>query len=462
MAIEIRRQQSQTAPDHNDLLQPVVYGVLPDQLNDEISLVDLFSKLASQWKLILITTVGGTLLAAALALVLPAVYQPSLKVSVPTAGNVAALATINTLLGGNGNIPSSRQDVFTRYFNLLRSGDVFAEYIHESNYLEKHYPDATEPKAVLLAGLIKGLNIKIEEPVPERKGGYVENPKRVAVSLEVKNEAAGVEMLNNFVGFANQKLAASLQSDTREITRNKIEILSKQVLKLREQYRQDRLLTIKKMEQENAKEIALLQEQISAYIVKAKANRATQIVSAREALEMAKSLDIALPTTLDAMAQKGQEGRSGNTAVTVVDKQEQVSSLYLQGEKYLSTLIETLTNRKNDEDYLTEINSLREKIHILNNDQTLEALKKRQSDDPWINGLSEKLVEIGALEALNPDFSGLVAFSMDESAVITNEKTKPKRKLIVAAGFIFSLFIAIFAALIVASLKEKNSGVAPA
>ncbi len=45
---------------------------------------------------------------------------------------------------------------------------------------------------------------------------------------------------------------------------------------------------------------------------------------------------------------------------------------------------------------------------------------------------------------------------MDESAAITNEKIKPKRKLIVVAGFVLSLFIALFVALIVASLKEKN------
>lgn len=76
--------------------------------------------------------------------------------------------------------------MFTRYFNLLRSGDVFVEYIHESNYLEKHYPDATEPKAVLLAGLIKGLNIKIEEPVPERKAVMLKIPKELPLALKLK------------------------------------------------------------------------------------------------------------------------------------------------------------------------------------------------------------------------------------------------------------------------------------
>ena len=98
----------------------------------------------------------------------------------PSVGNVAALATVNTLLGGKSNIPSTQQAVFTSYYNLLRSRDVFADYIHESNSLEKLYPDATEAESVLLANLTKGLKVKIEEPAPERKGGYVANPKRLA------------------------------------------------------------------------------------------------------------------------------------------------------------------------------------------------------------------------------------------------------------------------------------------
>ena len=113
MAIEIAKKQSQKTPGHDDLLQPLVYGVLPDQSSDEISLVDLFSKLVSQWKLITAIIFAGTLLAAAWALVLPAVYQPSLKVSVPSAGNVAALVSVNTILGEKSNIPSSQQAVFT-------------------------------------------------------------------------------------------------------------------------------------------------------------------------------------------------------------------------------------------------------------------------------------------------------------------------------------------------------------
>ncbi|MBN4063856.1 hypothetical protein JYT79_03640, partial [Cardiobacterium sp. AH-315-I02] len=233
------------------------------------------------------------------------------------------------------------------------------------------------------------------------------------------------------------------------------EILTKQVAKLREQYRQGRVLSIKKMEQDNAKTIAQLQEQMSAYVTKEKANRTTQVANAVEALEMAKSLNITYPTTLDAMAQRGQESRSVGTAITVVDN-KQVLSLYLQGTKYLSALIETLTNRKSDEQYLEKVNNLKESIQLIKNDQALAALKKRQSDDPWIKGLPATLAEIGALKALSPDFTDVIAFTLDDSAVVTNEKIKPNKKLIVAVGFVLSLFIALFVAMIVASLKERN------
>lgn len=61
----------QNAQKPENPLQPIIYGVLPNQLNDEINLGDLFSKLLDQWKLILgLTLGGGTVLAVLLALLL--------------------------------------------------------------------------------------------------------------------------------------------------------------------------------------------------------------------------------------------------------------------------------------------------------------------------------------------------------------------------------------------------------
>lgn len=81
-------------------------------------------------------------------------------------------------------------------------------------------------------------------------------------------------MLNGYSNYVNQRLVTNLQNDARETINNKIEVLSKQIARLREQYRQERVLTIKKMEKDNAK----------------------------EALDMAKSLNITFSTTLESLA----------------------------------------------------------------------------------------------------------------------------------------------------------------
>lgn len=130
--------------------------------------------------------------------------------------------------------------------------------------------------------------------------------------------------------------------------------------------------------------------------------------------------------------------------------------LYFQGSKYLTTLIETLRSRKSDSKYLVEINDLREKIYLIRNDQTLAALKKRKSDDPWIKDLPEKLAQIDSLKALSPDFTSLHAYSMDNSAIISNNKIKPKTALIVVSGFVLSLLIAIFVAMMIAFWKGNK------
>ncbi len=450
------KAQNSSASNPAESLQPVIYGVLPDQPGDEINLGDLFSKLIAQWKLILAITASGTLLAVVVALILPNVYRPAITVSIPLSGDIASVTTIYTLLVGSGSgseLPATPQGIFNEYFGLLRSGSILTDYIHEKNYLNKLYPDDEKPESVLLAKLLEGWNVEIEEPAPEEKGAHIASPKRVKAGIDVEYEEIGVDLLNGYSSYVNQKLITNLQDDVHKTIKNKIEVLSKTIASQREQYRLDRVLTIKKMEQDNAKEIAVLEEQVLAYLKKAEANRATRIANAKEALDMAKSLNITYPTTLAALAEKSQKGKSANTAITVLDKQS--SSLYLKGSKYLTTLIETLENRKSDEKYLAEINNLRERVYLIKNDQVLAALKKRESDDPWIKDLPEKLAKIDALKKLNPDFASLVAYSTDQSAMITDKKVKPKRALIVIIAFLLSMMIAVFVAMVVGARKER-------
>lgn len=434
--------------------QTVIYGQLPDQVNDEINLGEVIRGLLGQWKLLVGITAIGTLLAIVIALTLPVVYQPSVTLSLPLASNTAAVDTINKMVGENSNIPSTPQAIFSHFYNVLRAENILANFMQETGYLNKLYPDSNEPESVLLAEILEGFQLVINEPSVEKKGAYIANPKRVTLSIEAEDEAVGVDVLNQYVGYVNKTLVQNAKNNANGIIENKIDLLNKIIARQREQYLQERLLSISKMEQDNEKEIALLEEQITAYLEKSKKNRATRIANAEEALAMAKSLGIMYPTTVDNLAQKGQKEGTIKTAITVVDKQS--ASLYLQGEKYLSTLIQTLEKRESDEEYLSEINTLREKIHIIKNDQVLVALKKRTSDDPWIPELSIKLAKISSLQSLQPDFSSMISFNLDAPAIVTNEKIKPKRVVIVMTGIIFSFFLALFITLIHISILKNQ------
>jgi len=457
-------------------LQPVIYGILPNQAGDEIDLGELFSKLINQWKLILGITAAGCLLAILWALTLPKVYQPTVTVSIPSSGNIAPIidintllgsnsitaatktklesnfsnrqiSTINTLFGGNNAIPATPQEVFNRYFNLLRSDKTLVKYINENQYLKKLYPDAEKPASTLVAKLLKGLSIEILEPTPQVKGGYIDDPQRVKISLEINNEPSGVDLLNGYADYVNHQLVADLQNNANKIINGRVKVLSDQVATQRDQYRQNRLLTIEKMQHENAKNIAQLQEQITASLIRAKSDRQTRIADATEALEMAKTLGVINPSTMDVMAKKGMKEGTGGTSITVVDKQS--IPLYLYGSKYLTVYIETLNSRESDEIFLSKINELQEQIYVIEHDAELAALKSRKSDDPWIDGLADDLAKIDAIKKLTPDFSNVLTYTMDNPAIVTDESVKPKRKLIVALGFVLSLFVAIFVALIV-------------
>lgn len=451
-----------TTPTNNtnpaeNVLQPVIYGVLPDQSGDEINLSELFSRLISQWKLILAITAGGCLLAILLALLLPKTYQPSVTLSMPSSGNIvgniAPIVNFNTQLGGNNAISATPEDIFRQYFNLFRADRMLANYITEKQYLKKLYPDVKKPASTLFAKLFKGFSVEILAPKPKIRDSYIAKPKRVKISLDVTNEQVGVSLLNGYADYVNQQLINRLYAGMKKAVNGRIKILSQQIATQRDQARQSRLLTIRKMQHEDNKKIAQLQEQIDASINRATLVRKTKIANATEALKMAKVLDIVNPSTRSILAKKDLKSRTAGTSITVVGKQS--TPLYLYGSKYLNTLIDTLKSRKNDAIFLNNINNIKEKIQLVKNDKTLAALKSRQSDDPWIAGLPEELAKISTLKKLTPDFSHVQAYTLDSPAIVTEKSVKPKRKLIVALGFVLSLFMAIFVALVVGRERSE-------
>ncbi len=88
--------------------------------------------------------------------------------------------------------------------------------------------------------------------------------------------------------------------------------------------------------------------------------------------------------------------------------------------------------------------------------QTITTLQSRKSQDPFIEGLFPLFAKLNQLDAMSFDFTGVQPYRLDMQAVVDGKAEKPKRMLIVAVGGALSLFVGVFAALIMGAVKRRR------
>jgi LPS O-antigen subunit length determinant protein (WzzB/FepE family) len=443
--------------DHLIEVNPQQAGLGYSQLqDDEIDLVQLLLNLKQRWQQIVLIILVGTVLSIVIALMLPKVYHSSLTVSLPP---VSVIATVNS----KGLTEYTEGTLFKAYYDKVRSEAFLQHFVMELGYLSRLYPAAyiedntTRNEDALFAKFVKTFTVEIKEPVVA-KGGFNANPTRIRLSLQHGDEALIVELLNHYSGFANTALFAQLTQQQNAERVARIDALKQKIALLKSHALTERKLLIAKIETDNSEEVSVLEQQKRIVILKAAADRATRIAKTQEALAIAKSLNIVHPTRLDNM-NKGA-GSSGEAKTSITLSNEQSLPLYLMGSHYLNTLIKSLKMREGDALFLTELNAINSNIEMVKNDQKLNALKTRQSDEPFIAGLPDLLNRIEGLRILPLEFNELAAFTLDKSALVSSKAVKPNRLLIVILGFVLSSFLALIVALVSAALANRRIEVA--
>ena len=127
------------------------------------------------------------------------------------------------------------------------------------------------------------------------------------------------------------------------------------------------------------------------------------------------------------------------------------------GETYIQNQIELLKARKNDENYLEEVNALNKQITLIKNDQKLTSLKSRLSDDPFIEELPAKLFGQNKLNSLLEKMSDFKSFQSLKKATLDNKRAKSKKVLIFAGLNLLSLCAICFTVIILNALSNKKS-----
>lgn len=427
--------------------QPVIYGYPPNMSRcDEIDLGDLIVKLSRQWKLMAVIVIVGTVLSVLIALSLPKVYQQEVILSRPNAADIIELNT-------NGLTQYSPQEIFNRYYDEIRSPKNLEQFIKEHAYLPRLYPESDQPENQLLFGFSKGFAITILEPKPETQGGIVKDPSRLSMTITYHQEEVIAEILNSFSMAMGDQLIQTITAEQKKKIANELSLINREISLLRMKAKLDREQEITLLEEKNTEQKSEIMGIMEALKIGAVIEKNNLIAVMDEAFSLAKNLDIQKPTYLSDFSRQQEVGK---VLTEIKFSENQELPLYLMGTEYLSAKIAELKERSDDTLFIQEYSELQQQILLLENHARLAALKARKSDDPYIEGLNERLRRLAELQGLSLKFKPANSYRVERFAEITGAPINPDKKLIVIVGALFSMMMGFLIAIFSILLKKTD------
>lgn len=435
--------KNENKPDQVQV-NPAQYGYpMVYQQEDEIDLYDLFSSIFSQWKMIAAITFVGTLLAIIYVLVAPRQYEAIVQVARPEMADIKVLSV-------RGYEAYTPEKIFVKYYEQLRSAEIFKVFLKEKGWYKEQSSDLSEEE--LFLSLFKTFKTEIIRPKKGKKTDAEPSPRVVTLQLAGKNETDLVNLVNEYTRFVNQAIVKEIEKKGRRNISLEVEAIERKINTLRENAKVKRFFLISKIEEKNLEKIAQLEREKALLIVKADKDKESKIARLKEAYNIAKTMGIKKLTTLDALA---AGNKNAKMLVTLGGAANRIEAL--MGTVYLGSKLETLKNRTNDILFIPEISNINKKIDSIKQDEKLKALKERKSDDPYLESLPDLFKRLDQLKRLTFDFSGVQLYRLDQRALVSDDAVKPKKKLIVAIAFILSGFISLFIVMIVnARNKHKE------
>ena len=342
--------------------------------DDEIDLLDLFRTLAKRWKTIVAITVLCTAVAIAVALLTPPVFKATTHLLPPLK---TGIQTFSQISGGSVSTGSIYTD-FVRNANSLSVKRAFFEQENLSTFFRGE--DVSDPLTesemyVLFESFLDILAIGTDK----------KNSDLLSISMEWDSALGAAELANKYVDFVAQ-------------------ITLDQAIVNFESARKTKLISIN--------------IDIAAKRKTAEQKRLRRVVQLKEALAIAKSLNIVNP--LDSTS-------NGQPVAKGVLFEVSSGPQYYRGSRALNA-----------------------EIHILST---------RIDDDAFIGALSGLQESIERLKLIVLDKASLNAIRVDNPAIPPLFRVKPKRSLIVVLGGILGVMLGVMVALFsafVASQKVRN------
>lgn len=410
--------------------------------SNEVDLVELFQAVGAQKKLIAVVATAVTLLAVAYAFLAKPEYQVS---------SVLRPAAINELDSLNRSevyqlppaaalikVGAALESYETRLGFFRANQTLFKEFVRPGRTLEQSFEEFNR----------NSISLTLPEP---NKSDLLSS--YIRLDLNYHQGIDGVAILNGFVDYAIAAEREQIAADMTVIVKNRINELEGKLKAARASYDADKEARIATLREADTLKRAQLQDEIKALRTQLRTLRADRMSQLNEAISIARSLNIQKPTTPTSLGER--PGTASSVMRTEINNQQ--IPLYFMGVEALEA--ERVALRKRTSDDFTEgrIAQIARELQLLQTNREIEVLNERKNEDVFLSGVQSLRAEEVRLRNLNVDMSRLKLVTIDKQALEPLGPIKPKKAMVILLGAILGLMLGLSIALVRYLFTKKRN-----
>ncbi|MEP6388349.1 MAG: Wzz/FepE/Etk N-terminal domain-containing protein [Halioglobus sp.] len=412
-------------------------NISPKLHDDEIDLFELVEGLWQQKWLVAAITTASAVVALVAVLVMQPTYQAEAFLRAPLTSQLALIQDSKVLsidpetalerIAEELNSVSLRREVYDSNLSAL-----FEEPLVEAEALDFNFTYVFLPSLAVIT---------------PSKGAKKDDLGRRVISFDHFDPHVSASIPNQLVSMAALQAKANLLEEFRSTLAAKLNRLRTE-LELKSgnlvQADQDK---IAQLTEKDRLERLQVEDEIAALRRKAANLRQDEVVRLEEALKVARSLNIAEPTTLTVMARELSVSPSSMSITN--DISEEKDPDYLRGTRVLTAELAALKARASDDAHIPELRELQMRLDLLSENRQIEILNSREDYAAFVTGADALREEISKLEDLfQNDFEELSLLRIDQPALTPSRPIKPRKALILAAAIVAGGMFGVLIALI--------------
>jgi len=421
---------------------PPPYGYFPQK--DEMSLNDLLGVLLKNKMIIFGITVIATVGAVIYALSLPIVYKAESTFLPPLGSDIQALNISGYQIDSIGDDKLKTELIDSDSFSINSVYKTFRKNLYSkeprrSIFEKMGLLDIFEPKRdekTDVKAIVVGFTDSFSVTTTGSLSG--DTVPTISLAMEGGDPELIAEIVNRVGSEVEQQTKTEIISNINAKIAAKINHLTREIKLLRESVRQKRLDEIERLELANHIDIERINVRIAISKKDLKSRKQqikdNKIKILKEAAMIARALNI----KYSVFEQNTQNMQNQLGTSKFYDQ------LYDRGYKALEAEIEVITNRESDNKFNPEISALQERLKSLENNLTIEQLKSRKNDDPFIESLRDVESELKRMKSIHIDPETVITAQLDQTAI--SKRIKPDRRLIVVIGSFLGLMLGIIGA----------------